>query len=222
MELLERFARGDLDAFEMLFRQFQNEVYGRIARIVRDPAVAEDLTVETFWRIYRAHARFDPSRSFGAWAHRVATNVALDHLRNLGPEVAVVECRLDSSPRPSPDPAIQQEIREGIARAFGQLLPKLRVAATLALVEEEPYEDIAEALGVPVGTVKSRVFRAIRLLRKKLKRLDTKAYERTKRRTPVRACQTDVCADGRSRSEAGSLARDAAKTGWPSYASAMV
>lgn len=66
MELLERFARGDLEAFEILFRQFQSEVYGWIVRIVRDPGVVEDLTVETFRRIYRAHARFDPARHLGA------------------------------------------------------------------------------------------------------------------------------------------------------------
>src|SRR5271166_5549843 len=80
-ELLERFAHGDLDAFEALFRQFQGEVYRWVVRIVRDPGVAEDLTIEAFWRIHRAHARFDPQRSFGAWARRVATNAALDHLK---------------------------------------------------------------------------------------------------------------------------------------------
>lgn len=58
MEVLERFAQGDLEAFEALFRQFQGEVYGWIVRIVRDRGIAEDLTVETFWRIYRAHGRF--------------------------------------------------------------------------------------------------------------------------------------------------------------------
>jgi len=56
MELLERFAHGELEAFETLFRQFQRQVHGWIVRLVRDTAVAEDLTVETFWRAYRAHA----------------------------------------------------------------------------------------------------------------------------------------------------------------------
>lgn len=171
MELLERFARGDLEAFEALFRQFQHEVYRWIVRIVRDPGIAEDLTVETFWRIYRARARFDPARSFGAWARRVATNVAVDHLRHVPPEVQFLEFREDVSQGPPPDPSVQQDTRKRIERAFRQLPAKLRVAATLALIEEEPYEDIAAALGLPVGTVKSRVFRAIRLLRKKLKRL---------------------------------------------------
>src|SRR6266851_9285919 len=65
-DVLRQFSHGDLDAFEALFRRHQSEVYGWIVRIVRDPAAAEDLTVETFWRIYRARARFDPTRSFGA------------------------------------------------------------------------------------------------------------------------------------------------------------
>jgi RNA polymerase sigma-70 factor (ECF subfamily) len=76
-EVLRQFCHGDLDAFETLFHQHQTEVYGWIVRIVRDPAIAEDLTIETFWRIYRAHARFDPERCFGAWARRIATNAAL-------------------------------------------------------------------------------------------------------------------------------------------------
>jgi RNA polymerase sigma-70 factor (ECF subfamily) len=168
MELLERFAQGELEAFETLFRQFQGKVYGWILRIVRDPGVAEDLTVETFWRIYRAHARFHPEGSFGAWARRIATNVALDHLKTARREVALPE---DLSQGAPPDLAVQRDTHERIERAFWQLPAKYQLAATLALVEEESYEQIAEALGISVGAVKSRVFRAIRLLRKNLKRL---------------------------------------------------
>ena len=168
MELLERFARGDLESFETLFRQFQGQVYGWIVRIVRDPGVAEDLTVETFWRIYRARARFDPAGNFGAWARRIATNVALDHLRTARWEGPLPENLPQGL---APDPAVERETRERIARAFHQLPAKLRVVATLALVEEESYADIAEALGISVGAVKSRVFRAGRILRKNLRRL---------------------------------------------------
>ena len=167
MELLERFALGELEAFEALFRQFQGEVYRWIVRVVRDPGVAEDLTVETFWRIYRARARFDPSRSFGAWARRIATNVALEHLRRARPEVSLAENPPSASP---PDPVAQSELHDHIARAFAQLPARLRVAATLALIEERPYGEIGEALGISVGAVKSRVFRAARRLREKLKR----------------------------------------------------
>lgn len=168
MELLERFASGDLEAFEALFRQHQGEVYGWIVRIVRDRSAAEDLTVETFWRVYRSHARFDTMRSFGAWARRIATNVALDHLRT---SPRVTELPRNLSQGPPPDPAVQREAREGIERAFHMLPAKLQATATLALIEERPYEEIAEALGISVGAVKSRVFRAARILREKLKRM---------------------------------------------------
>jgi RNA polymerase sigma-70 factor (ECF subfamily) len=165
-DVLQRFTRGDVDAFEDLFRQHQNSVYRWILRIVRDPAIAEDLTVETFWRIHRAHARFDSTRSFEAWARRIASNVALDHLRSRPPETELP----DDLPQPLlPDPGISQEVRRKTARAFTLLPPKLRITAQLALIEEQPYKDIADALGISLGAVKLRVFRGMRLLRKYLK-----------------------------------------------------
>lgn len=119
MELLEehpkvlaQFAAGELEAFETLFRQFQGEVFSWVVRIVRDPAAAEDLTVETFWRIYSAHARFDPSRSFGAWARRIATNVAIDYLKTAGSREREVAGRLrgvwPQNPHRIPTPVIRR------------------------------------------------------------------------------------------------------------------
>ena len=81
-DVLNQFRQGDADAFEALFRQHQRAVYGWILRIVRNPAAAEDLSVETFWRIHRAHARFEPSRGFEGWARRIATHAALDWMRS--------------------------------------------------------------------------------------------------------------------------------------------
>jgi RNA polymerase sigma-70 factor (ECF subfamily) len=166
-DVLRQFCHGDLGAFEALFCGHQREVYGWIVRIVRDPAVAEDLTVETFWRIHRAHARFDPTRSFGAWARRIATNAALDHLKTTRPQADLPD---DLSSPALPDPSISEELRRKIACAFCRLPPQLQVAATLALIEEQPYQEIADALGVSTGAVKVRVFRARRFLRKELKR----------------------------------------------------
>ncbi|MGB7282558.1 MAG: RNA polymerase sigma factor [Candidatus Acidiferrum sp.] len=165
MELLERFAAGDLDAFEALFRQHQKDVYAWIVRIVRDSGIAEDLTVETFWRIYRARARFNPAGNFHAWARRIATNAALDHLRANRREIELPE----DIPGPAqPDPAVQRESRRNIRQAFSQLPAKYRLIATLALIEEQPYDKIAEAAGISAALVKIRVFRAVRILRKKL------------------------------------------------------
>lgn len=184
MELLEeppkvlaRFAAGDLEAFEILFRQFQAEVYSWIVRIVRDPSAAEDLTIETFWRIHHARARFDPARSFGAWARRIATNVAIDYLKTAQSRERYIAA--NASPESASDPridnpAIQRELRERTHLAFQQLPGKLRVVAALALLEQCPHGEIAEALNISTAAVKSRLFRATRMLRKKLGNLDTK------------------------------------------------
>jgi RNA polymerase sigma-70 factor (ECF subfamily) len=168
MELLERFAAGDLEAFEALFREHQKEVHAWTVRIVRDHGIAEDLTVETFWRIYKARARFDPAGNFRAWARRIATNAALDHLRHSRRETELPE---DLAGAAVPDPAVRREARERIKQAFFQLPPKYRLVATLALIEEEPYHNIAEAMGISAALVKIRVFRAVRILRKKLSSL---------------------------------------------------
>ncbi len=165
MELLERFAAGDLEAFEVLFRQHQREVHAWIVRIVRDTGIAEDLTVETFWRIYKHRARFKPDGNFRAWARRIATNAALDHLRHARPESELP----DAIAGPSiGDPAIGSERRSQIKKAFQDLPAKYRLVASLALVEEESYAGIAQAAGISESLVKVRVFRAVRMLRKKL------------------------------------------------------
>jgi len=168
MDPLERFAKGDLDAYELLFRQFQGKVYAWIVRIVRDRGAAEDLTVETFWRIYRARSRFNPESDFGAWAYRIAINLALSHLRRTPRET---ELTGNESHGDAADPAVQHELNDQIRRAFERLPARLQVAATMALIEERPYQEIAQTLGVPAGTVKSRVFRAVRILRKRLQRM---------------------------------------------------
>ncbi len=166
MELLERFAAGDLEAFEDLFRHHQKEVYRWTLRIVRDTGAAEDLTVETFWRIYRARERFNPAAgNFRAWARRIATNAALDHLRHARKETELTE---DYPAALRRDPVVRSELRSHLRRAFLHLPAKYRLVATLALIEDEPYDEIAEAAGISVALVKVRVFRAVRMLRKKL------------------------------------------------------
>jgi RNA polymerase sigma-70 factor, ECF subfamily len=168
MELLERFASGELEAFEALFRQHQKEVYAWIVRIVRDTGIAEDLTVETFWRIYKARSRFQPQGNFRAWARRIATNAAFDHLRHSRRKTDLSEDLLCAK---TGDPAIRGEARDRIRAAFQELPARYRLVATLALIEEEPYNNIAAAAGISVALVKVRVFRAVRILRKKLNSL---------------------------------------------------
>jgi RNA polymerase sigma-70 factor (ECF subfamily) len=161
MNLQERFARGDPEAFELLFRQFYPEVRRWLVRLVRDAAAADDLTVEVFWRIHRAHARFDPARSFGAWARRIASNAALDHFRRVR-RARVTPVVTSDEP---PDSLARRDLHMRVNRAFGHLPPKLRVVAELALIEGWPHEEIAAALGVSRSAVKARAFRAMRFLK---------------------------------------------------------
>ena len=165
-ELLNRFVRGDEAAFEALFGRFQRDVFGWALRIVRERTAAEDVTTEAFWRAFRSRARFDVRRSFGAWMRRIATNAAVDHLQRRGvptdPNVVLDSVAAPRAPDPDVDPLIRA--------AFQALPPHLHVVATLALIEQLPYAEIADATGVPIGTVKSRVFRATRALRDSLRR----------------------------------------------------
>jgi RNA polymerase sigma-70 factor (ECF subfamily) len=158
-----------VDAFEALFRNHQRAVYGWVLRIVRDPGAAEDVTVEAFWRMHQAHARFDSSRGFEPWARRIATHAAVDWLRRQKPESGMASEMWESVAAPDAgDAAVAAEIRRKTALAFSRLPAKLRVAAVLAVVEERPHKEVAEAIGITVAAVKLRVFRAIRLLRKDL------------------------------------------------------
>jgi len=169
--VLSKFRHGDVDAFETLFRMHQRAVQGWVLRIVREPSAAEDVTIEAFWRMHQAHARFDPERGFEPWARRIATHAAIDWLRSQKPEFGIAPELWDTVPAPlGADPAISAEIRNKTVQALARLPAKLRVAALLAVVEESPYKEIADALGISVGAVKLRVFRALRHLRKDLTR----------------------------------------------------
>jgi RNA polymerase sigma-70 factor, ECF subfamily len=157
-------------AFENLFRDHQRTVYTWILRIVRNPAVAEDLTIETFWRIHQSIDRFDPARGFTPWARCIASHVAIDWLRTRPREVGVTEDFFVHVPSAqAADPAIVAEIHTKVAQALRRLPAKLSAAAALAVVEGLPHKEIAAALGISVAAVKLRVFRALRMLRKDLR-----------------------------------------------------
>jgi RNA polymerase sigma-70 factor (ECF subfamily) len=167
--VLDRFRQGDADAFDNLFHMHQRAVFGWVLRIVREPGAAEDVTIEAFWRMHQAHARFDATRGFEPWARRIATHAALDWLRRQKPECSMAPQMWEAVQAPrAGDAAVSAEIRQKTAQAFARLPAKLRVAALLAIVEERPHKEVAEVLGVTVPAVKLRVFRALRLLRKDL------------------------------------------------------
>lgn len=165
MNVLERFAAGQVEAFESLFRQHQREVYGWIVRIVRDPSAAEDLTIEAFWRLYQQRERLDPTANCAGWLRRVASNLAIDHLRRAKP---VEPLQAEPAGEKEPDCVEQQQARAAIRSTLIELSPKLRVVVQLILIEDESYATVADSLGISLSAVKLRMFRATRILRKKL------------------------------------------------------
>jgi RNA polymerase sigma-70 factor (ECF subfamily) len=157
----------DSDEFESLFRAHQAAVYAWIVRVVRDRAAAEDLTVETFWRVWKHRATYDRSRPFAPWVRRIATHVALDHLRQAP--------RLVELAAPPAAPDSSNGLLYGcLEAAIHSLPPKFQAVAVLSLIEEETPEAIAHALDIPVATVKTRRARAVHLLRRKLESIGVK------------------------------------------------
>lgn len=166
-DLEKRFSQGDQSAFEVLFRARQQDVYRWILQIVRDPSAAEDLTVETFWRAYKAARRFNPERQLGPWLRTIAVNVARKHVSRKRPEV-LIEDLARYGPSDSTSSEDLEDRRRAVVEAFKQLPESLRTVALLALVERVPYIEIAESMQLTVNAVKARVFRAVRRLRVEL------------------------------------------------------
>lgn len=121
--------------------------------------------MEAFWRIYKARARFDPGREFWPWARRIATNLALDNMRSRPPEVGLSD---ELAGTDATDPGVRADVVGHIRAALARLPVHLRAVALLALIEDRPYGEIGEALGLTPNAVKLRVFRAVRLLRQDL------------------------------------------------------
>lgn len=170
-ELVERVVDGDGDAFRQLVERYQRPVYGLLLRMVRTPALAEDLAQETLIKAYRAIATFDRSRRFSSWLFKIAHNTAIDHLRKKSPPTVTLETdddeRLDplaslAAPESrSPEAqAAGRDLAEALQEALMELRPDYREAILLRFQQGLPYEEIAEVLDLPLGTVKTHLHRA--------------------------------------------------------------
>lgn len=167
--------RGREPAFRELLARYERPVFSLVYRMVRDRALAEDLAQEAFVRAFQAIARYDPTYRFSSWILRIANNHAIDHLRKR----RVPTVSIDGSPyadrpadgdrttlslaSPEESPAEYVEHKElggRIERAIGRLRPEYRAVVLLRHVEGHAYEEIAEILGIPLGTVKTHLHRA--------------------------------------------------------------
>lgn len=145
-------------AFEALVRQYHAAIYRQILLVVNgDRAAADDVAQETWWRIARGVKRFEGRSGFYAWASRIAHNEAK---RWLGRNARKLRLVPEQAPEQEDHPAEQSEVSEQVRRVLAMLPEKFAAPLRLELWEDMPLAEIARALGVPEGTVKSRLFRA--------------------------------------------------------------
>ena len=181
-QLVERVQAGDKSAFDLLVRKYQHRVLKLVSRFVSDAAEAEDVAQEAFLKAYRALASFRGDSAFYTWLYRIAINTAKNALVSnrrrpvdfdldlQDPEQYDRHARLKEGDTPE-GVLLTEEIRSVVEKAMEQLPEDLRTAIVLRELEGLSYEEIAEAMDCPVGTVRSRIFRAREAIEKKLKPL---------------------------------------------------
>ena len=168
--------RGDLDALSTLLTRYQNRLYRYLLRMVRQPAEAEDLFQQTWLRVAEKIQQYDPRRSFEAWLFTLARNLAIDHLRRVRPESLdepigdsaageTAATRLPSHDRPPLEGMLARERAQRLGVVLEMLPVVQREVLTLRFEEEMKIEEIAEVLGAPLSTVKTRLRRALERLR---------------------------------------------------------
>lgn len=170
-ELVKRVQRGDSAAFDLLVRKYQHRIAGLIGRYISDWSECQDVAQETFLRAYRALGNFRGDAQFYTWLHRIAVNTAKNHLvaHNRRPptddiDIADAEqyasgMRLRDNDTPERE-LMRQQLEQTVMRAVEALPEELRVAITLREVDGLSYEEIAKKMDCPIGTVRSRIFRA--------------------------------------------------------------
>ena len=163
-------AHSETDAMAILVARYRTRVYGMLARAVGPSPEADDLFQETWVRVAgRAHA-FDPSRSFAPWLRTIATNLAIDWIRRQAKaslETVTPDIEHARSSRRSPEQEVAAaQLEREVARALAALPDAMKQAVLLRYFDEASEADMATTLGVPKGTVKSRLHHAIRTLRR--------------------------------------------------------
>ena len=183
-ELVARAQAGDRRAFDLLVLKYQQKVAGLIARYLRDPNEVQDVAQEAFIKAYRALGGFRGESAFYTWLYRIAINAAKNHLASRGRrpprddmEMEVAE-QLESGGRlremGTPENyLLSEEIAQTVQKALDELPEDLRTAIVLRELEGLSYEEIAEAMDCPIGTVRSRIFRARDAIDKRLSPLLT-------------------------------------------------
>ena len=181
--VVERASAGSEVAYRELVRRYQRPVFSLVYRMVRDRELAEDLTQETFVKVLNAIDRYRPEYKFSSWIFKIANNAAIDHLRRReldtlsldgGPDamtpdrVQATSLQLSDGAESQLDELEARELGTQIERAIGALRPEYRSCIIMRHVEGRAYDEIAEVLDLPLGTVKTYIHRARAELRESL------------------------------------------------------
>jgi RNA polymerase sigma-70 factor (ECF subfamily) len=189
--LVERVQRGDKAAFELLVSKYQRKIIRLISRLVRDPAEVEDVAQEAFIKAYRAIPQFRGESAFYTWLYRIAVNSAKNYLASQGRR-APTSTEADAEEAETFSEAdllrdintpesvlMSKQIAQVVNAAMAALPEELRTAISLREIEGLSYEEISEMMDCPIGTVRSRIFRAREAIANKLRPLlDTQGGRR--------------------------------------------
>jgi RNA polymerase sigma-70 factor (ECF subfamily) len=168
-ELIRRYLEGDVSAFDELMRAHEDRVFAICLRMMRDRDSALDATQDVFLTVFRKADRYKEQAAFSTWLYRVAVNTCYDHLRRQKRKrTTSMPDHLDPSDPRSGDEFNAAELRPDIETALAGLTPEFRAAVVLVDLDGMSLDGAADTLEIPVGTVKSRVFRARRQLAKDL------------------------------------------------------
>jgi RNA polymerase sigma-70 factor, ECF subfamily len=181
-QLVERVQSGNKLAFNLLVLRYQHKVSALIARFVKDPSEVEDITQETFIKAYRSLSLFRGESAFYTWLYRIAVNTAKNHLVTRSRRPPASDIELDDTENVDSTALLKEiatpeanlasaKLKKAIEEAIEELPEELRTAFTLREFSGLSYEDITEIMNCPVGTVRSRIFRAREAIDKKIKEL---------------------------------------------------
>ncbi len=180
--LVERAKRGDTRAFEALVDIYKDKIYTYVLRMLRDPAEAEDVAQDAFLRAYQSLPKFRGASSFQTWLYRIASNLVIDSVRRqkrrqnggmsldapMDTDEGQMARELADERRGPEELAESAALQEQVTEAIAQISPRLRTVLVLYDIEGMSYQEIADILGCPLGTVKSRLFNARAQLREVL------------------------------------------------------
>jgi RNA polymerase sigma-70 factor, ECF subfamily len=180
-QLVERVQRGDKAAFDLLVSKYQRKIFRLLSRLIRDQAEIEDIAQEAFIKAYRALPNFRGDSAFYTWLYRIAINTAKNHLVSQGRRApTTTEADIEEAETfddgdhlrdlNTPESMLlTKQVGEAVNRAIDELPEDLRTAIVLREIEGLSYEEIAESMNCPIGTVRSRIFRAREAIAQELK-----------------------------------------------------